>query len=112
MDSANILMQKGERLTFFLKHPIKFSVIKLKKKHMLNNFETKDIKKIKKTSKSTLSKHPSSGFKPGDIAPMSGQYKNTTTGTEVTSVKGEPLPPTQRRGQRYVLIDKTKHKKR
>ena len=79
MDSTNILMQKGERLTFFLKHPIKFSVIKLKKKHMLNNFETKDIKKIKKTSKSTLSKHPSSGFKPGDIVKIRSRddIKNT-----------------------------------
>ena len=50
-------------------------------------------------------------YKPGDIARVSGQYKNTTTKTEVTSVKGEKLPPTPKPGQHYVLADKTKHGK-
>ena len=48
---------------------------------------------------------------PGTKASTSGQYKNTTTKTEVTVTKGEPLPPTPKSGQGYVLVDKTKHKK-
>lgn len=48
---------------------------------------------------------------PGTKADRSGQYKNTTTRTEVTVTKGEPLPPTPGRGQRYVMADPTKHKK-
>ncbi len=48
---------------------------------------------------------------PGTKADASGQYKNTTTKTEVTVTKGEPLPPTPKSGQGYVLVDKTKHKK-
>lgn len=47
---------------------------------------------------------------PGTKAPDSGQYKNTTTKTEVTVTKGEPLPPTPKSGQKYVLADPTKHK--
>ena len=50
------------------------------------------------------------GLKPGEKAPVSGQYKNTKTKTEVTSVKGEPLPPGPK-GSKYNLVDKTKHKK-
>ena len=49
-------------------------------------------------------------FKPGQTVPDSGQYKNTGTKTEVTAVKGEPFPPTPKPGQKYVLVDKTKHK--
>jgi len=51
-------------------------------------------------------------FKPGQKAPVSGQYKNTETGYEVTVTKGEPLPPTPKKGQGYTLVDKTKHKKK
>lgn len=51
-------------------------------------------------------------FKPGEKAVISGQYKNTGTGREVTVVKGEPFPPAPKKGQRYVLVDPTKHKKR
>jgi hypothetical protein len=50
-------------------------------------------------------------YTPGQKAPTSGQYKNPGTGTEVTVVKGEPMPPTPKSGQGYVLVDKTKHKK-
>jgi len=48
---------------------------------------------------------------PGTKATVSGQYRNTTTRTEVTVTRGEPLPPTRAPGQRYVLADPTKHKK-
>lgn len=48
---------------------------------------------------------------PGTPAPRSGQYRNTSTDTEVTVVKKEPLPPTPHSGQRYVLVDPTKHKR-
>jgi hypothetical protein len=48
-------------------------------------------------------------FRPGETAPTSGQYKNTSTGKEVTVVKNEPLPPTPKKGQIYTLVDPTKH---
>ena len=50
-------------------------------------------------------------MKPGTPAPKSGQYGNVKTGHEVTVVKGEPLPPTPKPGQGYVLNDPTKHKR-
>lgn len=50
------------------------------------------------------------GLKPGNISPVSGQYKNIKTGREVTSVRGEHLPPGPR-GSKYNLVDRTKHKK-
>lgn len=54
-------------------------------------------------------------LKPGQIAPHSGQYevvgpRGGKRGHEVTSVEGERLPPTQNPGERYVLVDRTKHK--
>jgi len=54
-------------------------------------------------------------FKPGERADRSGQYeiqgpRGGGTGKERTVTRGEPLPPTQQPGQRYVLIDPTKHK--
>lgn len=47
---------------------------------------------------------------PGTPAPRSGQYQNTTTRREVTVTRREPLPPTPSAGQRYKLVDPTKHK--
>lgn len=47
-------------------------------------------------------------YKPGEKAPRSGQYENTRTHVERTVTKGEPLPPTQRSGDRYRLADATK----
>lgn len=54
-------------------------------------------------------------FKPGEKAPESGQYglvgsRGGKTDTEVTSTEGNPLPPTPKPGQGYVLNDPTKHK--
>lgn len=54
-------------------------------------------------------------FKSGEITPRSGQYaligpRGGAKGTEVTSVKGKPLPPTPSAGQAYRLVDPTKHK--
>jgi hypothetical protein len=51
------------------------------------------------------------GLKPGTPAPASGQYRNRGTRTEVTATKGEPLPPTPHKGQKYDLVDRTRHKK-
>ena len=51
-------------------------------------------------------------LRPGSTAPDSGQYRNTKTGSEVTSVKGEPLPPSPVKGAAYRLVDRTKHSKR
>lgn len=52
---------------------------------------------------------------PGTKAPESGQYglvgpRGGKLPREVTTVKGEPLPPTPKPGLKYVLVDKTKHK--
>ena len=55
-----------------------------------------------------------SGLKPGNIAPRSGQFQQIgprgRRGPEVTSVKGERLPPTQTPRSTYRLVDPTKHK--
>ena len=55
-----------------------------------------------------------SGFHPGETAPRSGQYQEVDPrgekGREVTSVKGEPLPPTTQPGSTYTLVDPTKNK--
>ncbi|MCX6810538.1 MAG: hypothetical protein NTY30_02240 [Candidatus Berkelbacteria bacterium] len=53
-------------------------------------------------------------FRPGQTAIRSGQYeiigqRGGETGKERTVVKGEPLPPTPKAGQKYVLVDKTKN---
>jgi hypothetical protein len=53
----------------------------------------------------------SKALKPGTAAPRSGQYRNNTTKTEVTGVRGKPLPPTPGAGQSYSLVDPTKHKR-
>lgn len=53
-------------------------------------------------------------LKPGERVFYSGQYevigpRGGRTGHEVTLVKGEPAPPTQKAGCKMVLVDKTKH---
>jgi len=47
--------------------------------------------------------------RPGQAVPMSGQY-HIPGGKEVTLVKGKPAPPTKKPGQKFTLVDKTKHK--
>lgn len=54
-------------------------------------------------------------LKPGQKTPVSGQYevvgpRGGKLGKEVTSVKGEPLPPTNKTGQKYNLVDASKNK--
>lgn len=53
------------------------------------------------------------GLRPGEKAPNSGQYQQIGprggAGKEVTSVKGETLPPASR-GSTYTLVDRTKNK--
>lgn len=53
--------------------------------------------------------------KPGETTPISGQYEVTgprggSKRIEVTSTKGNPLPPAPEPGLRYRLVDPTKHK--
>ena len=55
------------------------------------------------------------GLKPGQKAPASGQYgvvgpRGGKINHEVTVVKGEPMPPTTKTGQTYVMNDPTKNK--
>ena len=52
--------------------------------------------------------------KPGQKATRSGQYgirgpRGADTGKERTVTRGEPFPPTPKPGQKYVLVDPTKH---
>jgi len=50
---------------------------------------------------------------PGTKAPVSGQY-SSSEGGEVTGVKGKRLPPGPKgsKNVEYVLVDKTKSRKR
>ncbi|WP_216217766.1 hypothetical protein [Amycolatopsis aidingensis] len=48
---------------------------------------------------------------PGTPAPHSGQYKVPGSKTEITAIEGKPLPPTPNKGDGYVSVDPTKHKK-
>jgi hypothetical protein len=55
-------------------------------------------------------------YKPGEKTPVSGQYevigpRGGKRNREVTSTKDNPLPP-GKKGEKYVLVDKTKHKKK
>ncbi len=54
-----------------------------------------------------------SGMRSGQKAPSSGQYQQIGprggAGKEVTSVKGETLPPAPK-GSTYKLVDRTKNK--
>ncbi len=61
-----------------------------------------------------MSKDKTSGLKPGQGAPKSGQYQQVGPrggkGHEVTATKGETLPPTTSPGSTYKLVDATKNK--
>jgi hypothetical protein len=48
--------------------------------------------------------------KPGELVQVSGQYE-TPGRVETTLVKGKPAPPTPKKSQKHILVDKTKHKK-
>ena len=53
-------------------------------------------------------------LKPGHSVPRSGQYevigpRGGRTGEEITGVRGKTLPPTQKPGFTYKLVDPTKH---
>jgi hypothetical protein len=54
------------------------------------------------------------GLRPGQEVPKSGQYQEVGPrgglGREVTSVKGERLPPTTQAGASYTLVDASKNK--
>lgn len=56
----------------------------------------------------------SKNLKPGQQAPKSGQYitigPKGGIGKEITSVKGSPLPPSEKPGSTYKLVDPTKNK--
>lgn len=57
----------------------------------------------------------SRNLKSGNTAPVSAQYeivgpRGGHTGQERTVTRGEPLPPTPRAGQGYIIADRTKNK--
>ena len=55
--------------------------------------------------------------KPGQPAPQSGQYVEVgprggkKSDNEITAAKGKPMPPSSNPGNRFKLVDPTKHKK-
>ncbi|HNV35999.1 MAG: hypothetical protein BWX81_00593 [Spirochaetes bacterium ADurb.Bin110] len=55
-----------------------------------------------------------SGLKPGEKAPASGQYLTIGPkggkGKEITAEKGKHLPPTNKPGSTYDFVDGTKNK--
>ena len=55
-------------------------------------------------------------FKPGETVPQSGQAeiigpRGGQTGEERTVTRGEPFPPTPKRGQVFRIVDVTQHRK-
>ena len=53
-------------------------------------------------------------LKPGNIAPVSAQYavigpKGGKTGKEIQSTKGHPLPPSDKAGSTYKIVDTVKN---
>jgi hypothetical protein len=71
------------------------------------------VQRIVVTNKLGGNKMPEK-HKPGEIAKKSGQYpiigpRGGNTGKERTVVKGEPFPPTPKKGDTYGTPDKTKH---
>ena len=57
-----------------------------------------------------------STHKPGERVERSAQVEivrgGRRTGMERTVVTGEPYPPTPKRGDRYIVVDPTKHQPR
>ena len=49
--------------------------------------------------------------KTGQIVTQSGQYRPVGSKTEVTFVEGNRVPPTSNGTTKFVMVDKTKHKK-
>lgn len=49
--------------------------------------------------------------KTGEKAPVSGQYRPIGSKTEVTFIKDNKVPPTADGKTKFVLVDKTIHKK-
>lgn len=57
---------------------------------------------------------PNKTYKSGEKAPASAQYgilgpRGARTGQERTVSKGRTLPPTPKRGQKYIISDRTKN---
>jgi len=53
-------------------------------------------------------------YKPGEQVPKSGQYeivgpRGGRTGVERTNVEGKVFGPTRQPGERYILVDPTRH---
>jgi len=48
----------------------------------------------------------------GQKAPVSGQYRPLGTELEITLSKGDRVPPYNRKAKTFVLVDKTKHKRK
>ncbi len=47
----------------------------------------------------------------GGKTQVSGQYRPTGTKKEITLSKGDRVPPYQGEAKKFVLVDRTKHKR-
>jgi hypothetical protein len=57
----------------------------------------------------------SKGLTPGTPTPRSGIYEQVgprggRTGEQADSTRGKPLPPTEKPGNTWILVDPAKHK--
>lgn len=50
-------------------------------------------------------------LKKGNVVQVSGQYKPVGQKNEYTFVQGKKVPPTNNGVTKFVLVDKTNHKK-
>ena len=61
-----------------------------------------------------MPKKKTTGLRPGQPAPASGQYLTRGPrgghGNEITAVKGKPLPPADKPGTTYDLVDRTNNR--
>jgi len=47
-------------------------------------------------------------LRPGEICPVSGQWRNSYTEKQATCVRGEPMPPGPK-GSTWTLTDRSRH---
>ncbi|MEH1832601.1 MAG: hypothetical protein V7L29_11085 [Nostoc sp.] len=72
---------------------------------------------LQRSKSNELTKESKSlSYSPGERTPVSGQYElidanGESTTLEVTSIAGNPFPPTSEPNQSYRLVDPTVHKK-
>lgn len=83
---------------------------------LIYSTDSAEVKDLAIAQVASSSEQDADLYSSGERTPQSGQYElinfnGESTGVEVTSTQGNPLPPTPEPKQFYKLIDPTKHKK-